>query len=71
MRNITSFLMALFSIYRCHAYDLVLSSCVISLAYGSLCSITYASYVVRLVDLSYGGGSLYFLGLPPIIPIEL
>jgi len=32
----------LFSIYRCYAYDLELSSCVISLAYGSLCSISYS-----------------------------
>jgi hypothetical protein len=47
--------MALLSTYHCcDAYDLELSSYAISLVYGTLCIISYATYVVRLVDLSYG-----------------
>jgi hypothetical protein len=41
-----------------------LGSCGISLAYESLCSISYAIYMFRLVDLSYGGSSLYFRVCP-------
>jgi hypothetical protein len=62
MRNISSSLMALFSMYHCcYAYDLEFGSHVISLAYESLCSISYATYMFRLVDLSYGGGLLSVL----------
>ena len=54
--NINISLMALFSIYHCYAYDLEVGSFVIRLAYESLFSMSYAIYVFRLVDLSYGGG---------------
>jgi hypothetical protein len=58
-RNIVGSLVALFSIYHHYAYDLELSSYTTSLVYEPLCLNYYATYVVRLVNLSYGGGSLY------------
>jgi hypothetical protein len=62
MANIIDSLMALLSIYRCcYAYDSELSSYATSLVCESLCSISYATYMFRLVDLSYDGGSLFIL----------
>jgi galactokinase len=62
MRNINNFFMALLSTsHCCCAYDLELSSYAISLLYETLCSISYATYVVRLVNLSYGGCMLSIL----------
>jgi hypothetical protein len=56
MRNVIDSLMVLFSIYRCcYAYDSELSSYATSLVHESLCSISYATYVVRLVNLCYSG----------------